>query len=75
MLSVCMYGIMDGCQISSTSKGKPSLSNEGSGGAQVVLWSACFFHIDMSIKFDLDVNMHVDIIRVSKSNETLAEKR
>ena len=41
----------------------------------LVLWSACFFHIDMSILFDLDVDMHVDIIRVSKSNETLVEKR
>ena len=33
-----------------------------------------FFHIDMSKLLDLDVDMHVDIIRVSKSNETLAEK-
>ena len=41
----------------------------------LVLWSACFFRIDMSVKFDLDVDMDVDIIWVSKSNETLAEKK
>ena len=45
-----------------------------SKGFVVVLWSACFFHIDMSKQLDLDVDMDVDIIRVSKSNETLAEK-
>ena len=28
-------------------------------------------HVDI---IDLDIDMHVDIIRVSKSNETLAEK-
>ena len=43
-------------------------------GSRVVLWLACFFHVDMSIYFDLDIDMHVDIIRVSKSKETLTEK-
>ena len=56
----------------------PIIENTGQCGHSdlligLVLWSSCFFHINMSIEFDLNVDMHVDIIWVSKSNETLAE--
>ena len=43
-------------------------------GIELVLLLACFVHVDMSIYFDLDVDMHVHIIWVSKLKETLTEK-
>ena len=38
------------------------------------VWVACFFHVNILILFDIDVDMHVNIIRVSKLTETLAKK-
>ena len=36
------------------------------------VWLACFFQVDISVLFDLDIDIHVNIVR--KQTETLAKE-